>query len=118
MKRPLQKIADGVAVGAVIAFGVAVGVGVAHSDTASEPAPPRPPWVTADGTVDLSKMPSSVGVLDANGEPVLNRDGTEFRVDPRKLRPPLPDGPAQPGRNGIHAVDPGSPEVPVRGFVK
>lgn len=115
-------ISNGLAVGAMTVLGLAIGVGFAQSDSASEPVPPRPPWVAADGTVDLSKMPTSVGVLDSNGKPLLDKDGKEVRVNPRNLRPPLPAGPVQAGDSGIKGVAPlpggvvGPVEVPAKGF--
>ncbi len=36
--------------------------------------PPRPPWVSEDGTVDRSKAPACVQVLKGNGSDEVQRD--------------------------------------------
>ncbi len=55
--------------------------------TASDrpPAPPRPPWVKADGTVDTTKLPDRMPVMGPDGKPAKDASGRQITVD---VRPP------------------------------
>lgn len=55
--------------------------------TASErpAAPPRPPWIKADGTVDRTKLPDRMPVMGPDGKPAEDASGRQITVD---VRPP------------------------------
>jgi hypothetical protein len=43
-------------------------------------SPPQPPWINADGTVNPTKAPATIGVLGVDGKPLLDANGREVRV--------------------------------------
>ncbi len=44
-----------------------LGAVVGSVATADDPTPPRPAWVNPDGSVDESKLPTNMPVLDSQG---------------------------------------------------
>ncbi len=48
---------------ALIGFAATVGIMLAR-----EPVPPPPPWVNADGTIDMEKMPDRLPLIGLTGE--------------------------------------------------
>ena len=43
--------------------------------------PPPPEWVREDGTVDQSRMPQRIGIVDAQGNAVVGADGRPVTVE-------------------------------------
>lgn len=62
--------------------------------TCEIPTPPPPPWVNADGTIDLSKMPDQIPQLDETGNVIgmfqLSRDHDFDPTEPDAEIPPIP----------------------------
>ena len=64
---------------------------VAASAAAKDGPPPRPAWVKEDGiSVDYSKLPQSIPVLDSNGQ-VIGTVGKEDLIRPPVSGPQPPD---------------------------
>ena len=87
----------------------------ARSDTVPSTPPPPPPWVSPDGTVDLSKVPDRMGVVDRNGQHVGYVDGKDLLGPP----PPLGTAPLDPG-TPVRSDEDGriiGYLVPMKGFV-
>lgn len=81
-----------IAKGGLVAASLAIGVlgGTAIAIAGGEQPPPPPPWVNSDGTVDESKLPDKIGVVDNTGQVVRDERGRQVFVDPRAA---LPQGP-------------------------
>lgn len=58
-------------------------------------APPVPPWVRADGSIDPAQLDRAVGVAGPNGAPVVCGNGNRLKVKVRDLfeAPPVPANP-------------------------
>ena len=83
----MNKLVKGVVITLSLALGVLGGTAVA---VAGDSAPPAPPWVKADGTIDESKLPDKIGVVDNRGQVVRDEHGRLVTVD---MRPALPGEP-------------------------
>lgn len=90
MKKPVALILT-----LVLAFGLVVGVAQSAPErpplpgpNPAEPLPEPPPWARPNGTVDESKLPLSVPLLDERGNVVGEVDTAEL-FGPPPL-PPLP----------------------------
>ncbi|MFE7245905.1 hypothetical protein [Streptomyces sp. NPDC057580] len=77
--------------GAVAVAALIIVAGAAASSataTSTPPAPPRPEWVNADGTTDVSKVPDKLPVMDSDGNPLKGKDGNQVYV-PSGIQPPV-----------------------------
>lgn len=71
----------------VTGMGATAGWALSYQDEAP-PAPPRPPWVNEDGTVDSSKIPSHMPAMDSNGNPLLDKNGNQVYIKMDRFGPP------------------------------
>jgi hypothetical protein len=72
----------------------------------TQDAPPAPPpWVGADGTVDISKAPDELEVSGPNGEVVVCANGRRLKVRKELLFGPPAKTPAQLRAQGPGAAD-------------
>ncbi|MFI2367005.1 hypothetical protein [Streptomyces sp. NPDC018833] len=55
--------------------------------TDTPPPPPQPEWVTTDGTVDETMLPSQMPVIGPDGEALVDSSGNPVMVDPRTVEP-------------------------------
>ncbi|MFI1677348.1 hypothetical protein [Streptomyces sp. NPDC020607] len=80
------RIALGTAVAALLIGAAAATASSAQPD--KPPAPPTPAWVNADGTVDESKMPSTMPLIGSDGKVVKDANGKTLMVKTRGLLAP------------------------------
>jgi hypothetical protein len=79
-----------------VAVAIAVFVGAAAVlALAGDDAPTAPPWVRADGTIDVSKAPDEFGVSGPDGEEVVCSNGRRLKVRKELLLGPPPGRPDQ-----------------------
>ncbi|MCX5123552.1 MULTISPECIES: hypothetical protein [unclassified Streptomyces] len=73
-----------------------------HAEKAAvPPAPPKPPWVNPDGTVDASKLPAELPLIGADGKVVKDANGKTLMVKPGvEMKPGAPQGPVAGPRAG------------------
>ena len=79
-----------IAVAVVALVGIGAVLAVAGDDS-----PSRPPWVSADGTIDLSKAPDEFEVSGPDGRKVVCGNGSTLKVRKELLLGPPPKGPAE-----------------------
>jgi hypothetical protein len=79
-----------VAAAVVILVGVGAVLAVAGDDQ-----PDAPPWVGADGRVDLSKAPDEFEVSGPDGKKVVCANGRTLKVRKEQLLGPPPQAPDQ-----------------------
>ena len=84
----------------------AFGIGAA-TVRGTEPPPP-PPWVRADGTIDLGKIPACIEAVGPDGKTIVDTTGKPVCVPSRKLFGPPPP-PKNAGNDDI--VRPGGGET-------
>ena len=77
-----------VVVAVVALVGIAAVLAVAGDDP-----PEQPPWVKADGTIDLSKAPDTFEVSGPDGEKVVCGNGRTLKVRKELLLGPPPKVP-------------------------
>jgi hypothetical protein len=90
--------------GAVAAAALIIVAGTAASSaTASNtpPEPPRPEWVNADGTTDVSKVPDLLPVIGSDGKPLIGKDGKQVYVPSGVQSSPSAPGRAATDRRGV-----------------
>jgi hypothetical protein len=66
-----------------VALSLAIGLTAIAVAETGEPSPPS--WVKPDGTVDTSKLPSRMPMVDSNGDLVLDASGKPVMVSLRDL---------------------------------
>lgn len=102
----VRSIVIGVAVVAATAIGTGIGAGSssdAGDSTTAPPAtistttggsvaapvppegPPRPPWVRADGTIDVNLMPETIGAVAFDGQVLRDAEGKVVQLPYRAL---------------------------------
>lgn len=82
--RALHLVVAGVVIGLGLSGGVAVAMA---SSTGSDD------YVNEDGTVDMSKIPDTMTMVDANGDIVVDKNGNPVLLDARRLLDPTADDP-------------------------
>jgi hypothetical protein len=86
-----------------------------HNENVLHGSPQRPPWVGADGVVDVSKMPECLPAFGANGETLVDKDGKPVCVSKDELLGASPASPPlqgkAPGEISRHVRPDGSEEV-------
>jgi hypothetical protein len=71
-----------------------VGIGAVLAVAGDDP-PPQPPWVNADGRIDLSKAPDEFEVSGPDGRKVVCGNGRTLKVRKELLLGPPPKAPAE-----------------------
>ena len=80
-----------------------VGVGAVLA-VAGDDRPDAPPWVGADGRVDLSKAPDEFEVSGPDGKKVVCANGRTLKVRKEQLLGPPPQSPDELRANGAVAA--------------
>ena len=78
----------------VVAVVALVGIGAVLAVAGDDP-PSQPPWVNADGTIDLSKAPDEFEVSGPDGRKVVCGNGRTLKVRKELLLGPPPKAPAE-----------------------
>ena len=78
----------------VVAVVALVGIGAVLAVAGDDP-PSQPPWVNADGTIDLSKAPDEFEVSGPDGRKVVCGNGRTLKVRKELLLGPPPKVPAE-----------------------
>jgi hypothetical protein len=72
-----------------------VAAGAVYAVTNDEPPPPTPPWIQADGQIDLTKVPETFEVSGPDGETVVCGNGRTLKVRKELLFGPPAATPAE-----------------------
>jgi hypothetical protein len=78
----------------VVGIVALVGIGAVLAVAGDDP-PSQPPWVKADGTIDLSKAPDQFEVSGPDGQKVVCGNGRSLKVRKELLLGPPPKTPDQ-----------------------